>query len=265
MSSPGYRRNLPISEELIRAIISAVDDDMHGTRTETICERLDQTPQRLGEAFEFVKEKGILYGFGGLWFHPERYAEAANRFLATLADAHRLDPSNGAVPPRVVAERAQFEWTHKASARIAYDLISSRRLKGDEDGVRLPEFVPRIGVKQEITLSKVAQTLTAAGFCPPVGAALAVAVNLPIQALNEILRVGEQTGRVVPMENDIWTTPVVLDRAYEELKQVSNRGKVTIAEARTALDASRRYAHAFMVRLAEEGRAEPGAGEWQLI
>lgn len=265
MNSRDDGRTLRLSDDLIRALVGAVTDDLHGTRTETICERLDESPQRLGDAFEYVKENGILLGFAGLWLHPERYDEATERFLTALADVHRTEPGNGAVVPREIAQRAELDWTSKAAARVAGDLIASGRLKGDEEGVRLPGFVPTIGTKQEITLTRLVEALNAAGFRPPVGQGFAVAVNLPSQAMDEILRVGEHTGRLVPMENGLWTTPELLDRAHRELKRGARNGTVTIADARTLLEASRRYAHAFLLHLAQDGRAEPGNGDWRLL
>ncbi|RYG85205.1 hypothetical protein EON77_05985 [bacterium] len=67
------------------------------------------------------------------------------------------------------------------------------------------------------------------------------------------------------MEAGIWTTPAVLNRAYEAFRRISTNGHITIAEARDALDASRRYAHAFLVRLAEDGRVENRDGEWRIL
>ena len=256
---------LPVSEGLVRAIISAVDDGPHGTRTETICERLDESPQRLGDAFEFIKENRVVLGFAGLWMHPNGYEEGAEHFLFQLENIHRLNPDTGAIPPWQVVQRTDLGWTHKATVRIVSELIRAGRLKGDEEGVRLPGFVPQIGAKQEITLGRVVSALEAAGFRPPVGPALAAMTNLPTQALREVLRLGEFTDRLVPMENGIWTTPDVLNRAHRTLRTAAKEGMLTIAVARTALDASRRYAHAFLLRLTDEGRAVPQNGEWQIL
>lgn len=261
----GRIRALPITEDLVRAIVAAVDDGPHGTRTEAICARLDESPQRLGDAFEFVKERGILLGFAGLWMQPEAYTEGSERFLNGLADAHRQQPSIGGVPPRSVVQRCDLGWTHKATARIVRDLIGAGRLKGDEQGVRLPDFQPQISIKQEVTLARIVQVLDDAGYRPPIGGALALAVHLPTQALPEILRLGEFSDRLVPLEAGIWSTPTVLDRAYGALRRVSPSGDVTIADARDALATSRRYAHAFLVRLATEARAENEDGEWRIL
>ncbi|RYG85206.1 hypothetical protein EON77_05990 [bacterium] len=130
-----------------------------------------------------MKERGILLGFAGLWMRPEDYPEATARFLSALADVHRLQPAGGEVPPWSIVLRSELGWTHKGTDRIVRDLIREGRLKGDERGVRIPEFQPQIVGRQEATLARVVEVLEAGGYRPPIGGALAMTVNLPLQAL----------------------------------------------------------------------------------
>ena len=258
-------RNLVLSEEIVRAILDAVDDDVHGTETHTVCERLDESPQRLGEIFEFIKEKGILLGFAGLWFHPERYAEGEGRFLRALDEHHLADPNDAAVDPARVAREAGLDWTGKATRRIVRDLVAERRLKGDDArGVRLPGFVPKIPIRQQVALERIVAALDAGGFHPLGGNALARAVNLPTQALAETLRAGEHTERLVPLGGDIWLTREGLDAVAATIARAHGNGEFTVADARTALDTSRRFAFAFLEGLESEGRAAVVEGRWRL-
>ena len=255
-------RTIPLSEGLVRAVIDAVSDDLHGTETSEICERLDEPPQRLGDAFEFVKARGILLGFGGVWFHPDRYEEATARFLAALEDIHRGDPSLGAVSPGRVARHAGLEWPHKTALRVATDLIAERRLKGDPDGVRIPGFAPKLDARQELAIERVVRALDANGFSPVGGGTLAAAVHLPPGALAEVLRAGEYTDRLVPLEDGIWFTAERLNEAGETLRQAAGDNSLTTADARTALATSRRYAHAIVAHLLAVGELVAGEDGW---
>ncbi len=255
---------IPLSEPLVRALVGAVSDDVHGTETREICERLNETPQRLGDAFEFVKSQGVLLGFGGVWFHPDRYGEGAELFLGALAEIHRADPGVGAVPPGRAARQAGLEWPRKAALRIAADLVAEGRLKGDADGVRLPGFRPTMNARQELALERVVLALEAPGFSPLGGNALAAAVNLPTGALREVLRAGEYADRVAPLEDGIWFSAARLQEAERLLAQAAAGGTITIGRARTVLGTSRRFAHAILAYLSAHGRAEGSEGEWRI-
>lgn len=246
----------------MRALLAAVDSGPAGTDTDEICRRLDESRQRLADVFEFLKEKRILLGFGGVWFHPDGYLEAADRFCATLAELHQHDASRGTLPPIHVVRTMGATWPHKAVRAIARDLIAWGRVKGNEDGVRMPDFRPTLTVRQQVALERIAAILDASGYVPLGLTPLARAANLPTQALSEALRVGEYLDLVVPVSEGFWMTPARVEEAFERFASLPQ--PFAVSQARDALEASRRVAHALLLHLQREFRATVEEDGWRV-
>lgn len=256
-------RKLALNERNVRAVLAAVDPGSAGTETEEVCRRLDESPQRLGDVFEFLKEKRILLGFGGVWFHPDGYLEAADLFISRLTELHQLEPGRGTLPPLQVVRSAGLNWPSKAIRAIVRDLIRWGRIRGDETGVRLPDFRPTINIRQQVSLERVVELIEASGFHPLGGGSLARAANLPSQALREILRIGEYYDQLVPLAEEIWLTPGLINAAVAEFRKLDS--PFPVAAARDALATSRRIAHAILEYLESVGRAAVEEGHWRLI
>ncbi|MEW6268597.1 MAG: SelB C-terminal domain-containing protein, partial [Thermodesulfobacteriota bacterium] len=92
-----------------------------------------------------------------------------------------------------------------------------------------------------------ATALEAGGFTPPDVKQLQAQLELTAPRLLEVLRVLERKGSVVRVAQDVWYAASVLEQARAKLLEfLASHPEVTVAEYRTLLGASRKYALALL-------------------
>ncbi len=224
------------------AILTLLAGNEQGMPTDDIARHLGQTAQSLGEVLESLLKAKKLFGFSGLWYDKAAFVAAAGRFLKALGELHAEQPTQALASRDKVAGRAGLKWTGKPFDRILAALTQSGKLHLSGTGVRLPSFQIALSAKQRAFLDRVVGTLDAAGANPPSSQDLANLVHAPVQAVDEILRLGVEAGAVVRVAEGIYYSPSQLEVLQAQARKLGAKGPFTAAEFRDAVGTSRKYA-----------------------
>jgi selenocysteine-specific elongation factor len=211
-----------------------------GIETAAICEALGQTQQMLGTAFETLKKSGEALGFAGIWISKENYGPLTVRVLEAVADLHKQSPQAAGIDKAKVASRAGLRWPVKSFDRLAAQMAEDGAILMSGSDIRHPEHKVAINDKQEALLQRTLDAMRKGGAVVPSAGDLALEVGAPRQAIDEMIRLGLATNRLVKVDEGLFYPPETL----EELKQTLHSfGKpFTVAEFRDKTGSSRKYA-----------------------
>lgn len=228
--------------ESAEPILGVLRDEAQGVGTEEICRRLGKTPQALGDTFERLSARGAILGFAGLWFDAEAWAEASEQFLAALGQLHESNPLAAFVPREKVVAQAGYKWTGKPLDRIVAHLAASGKIQMSGPSVKLSDFKIRLTERQRAFLDRALHELKKEPVNTPTAYDLSKALVAPIQAIEEILRLGVQAGEIASLGDGVWYTPSQLARIRDETKTVFGGRSFTAGEFRDHFKTSRKYA-----------------------
>lgn len=209
--------------------------------TDEICRRLGKTPQSLGDTFESLIRAKKLLGFAGLWFTPEVFKERAKRFLETLAEAHRKQPTHPAHPRERIVSEAKLGWAGKPLDRILALLAESGKIEVNGTSVRLVGFKVKFTDRQRVFLDRIKAELEKEPINTPNPHRLSQLLNVPMQAVEEVLKLGVQADEVVGLDDGVFYTHEQIARIKERVKEAAKGQPFTAAEMRDALGATRKY------------------------
>jgi hypothetical protein len=203
-----------------------------------------------------------LRRLGGLLIDPDQARLAERRILSALRRMHREDPlASGfrvdAVLSRALASPDLRPATHRGAGRLhldhrplralVEDMVSRGRLVADGRRIRLSDHRPELGLDMRRRADELLGELRAAGASPPRAAAVARRVGLPEPVLDHL----RATGELVAVAPEI-DYP---DDVYRQLRDAAlgfagEHGRLpSVAEYRSAIGASRRYAAALLERI----------------
>lgn len=222
------------------ALIDLVGKAPDGLATEEACRALGRTAQDLGDVFERLKVEGGLLGYAGLWFAPETFEAAVGRLHAALLALHEAAPTKSTVPRDRALERARLPWRGKPLERIVAALAAEGRLRvvGNEFGH--PEHSARLNARQRELLDRVEAELEREKINVPGGREVAQALGVPVQAVEEILRVGLDCGELVRVGEGIVFTRGQIEALAAEARAFGR--PFSAAEFRDRLGTTRKYA-----------------------
>jgi selenocysteine-specific elongation factor len=223
------------------AILHVLQDRIEGLPTEEICRRLGRTPQALGTTFEQMMAAKKLYGFAGQWFDPASLELAFDRFNSALLAIHNAKPSQSHWPRESVVQKAGLHWTGKPLDRLLQHWAAEGRIYLNGTQVRSAEFVVKLNEKQESLLSRVEAVLEPAGMNVPSVEDVSKKVFVPIQAAEEILRLGIETGRICRVADGLFYPVGTLDKIKSELAAKIGKSPFSAADVRDMFQSSRRY------------------------
>jgi hypothetical protein len=225
-------------ETLSQDILSAISGFPSGVMTEAICSALGRTAQELGDSLADLKERGQVIGFAGLWFLPSDFRDAREAFLSALRSAQEAKPEVAFWDAAIVARDAGLGWSGKPLERILGHLGPAVRLSSK--GVRLRSVSLALTPRQAELLDRVLKIDPGKwGLLP--SKELSNLLEMPVQAVDEILRLGDLAGRVAEVGLG---TYFPMDR-LKELEELVGRG-VSAGELRQQFGAPRRVAGLLM-------------------
>lgn len=248
-------------EEAVLSVVSAAGE---GVPTEEICRVLGRTPQDLGSTFESLKGSGKLFGFAGLWLTPSRFEECAHRLERALHDLHEAEPTRSTQTRERALKHAGLRWSGKPLDRIIAALAESGRLVSRGTEIAHPEFRVRLNARQAELLDRVVAELQSHGASVPGGRDLAQLLAVPIQAVEEILRLGVQAGRLLRVAEDVHYTTEQVEGFKEAVRRLGRAGRFTAAEFRDELGTTRKYAIALLEHF-DSIRLTTRMGEHRLV
>ncbi|HVT11290.1 MAG TPA: selenocysteine-specific translation elongation factor [Fimbriimonadaceae bacterium] len=225
-------------EEAILGVIGASPD---GVVTEEVCRLVGKSQQTLGKPFENLLSQGKVYGFAGLWFSVEGFEEGWKRFMKALEGLHEKNPSTASVARERVLQAAGLPWTGKPLDRILAAMVQRNRIVLTGTSVRSPSFRVSLSPKQRQFLDRIVAALTAEPVNTPNPHRLSELLSVPMQAVEEVLRLGVQAGEVVSLGEGVFYTPAQLDALKKRTAERMGTKPFAAAQLRDALGTTRKY------------------------
>ena len=175
-------------EDPAEAIMRILNDRNEGVMTHEICKLMNVTQQDLGDVFAELKGQRKAMSFGGTWFTPEVFLREAQRFLASLTDIHKKEPTIPFVPAELVMEQMNRSWDAKCLDLIVAQLVALKKIDAEGSKVRMIGFRIQLSGKQDSFLARVELELDKHGINAPYVSEVAKALVTPTQAVDEIMK-----------------------------------------------------------------------------
>lgn len=237
--SGGPQRELSLDESLVNLIEGASG----GVETAEICRLLGRTPQELGDTLEELVDCGKAIGFAGLWFSSATLKAARDRFLRALEEVHAQNPRRASVSRDLVVSQSGLKWSGKPLERLVAYFASQGdvRVRGAE--VTSVHFRIELPARQRELLDKLVVHLSEGGINPPMAHDLAKSVQVPQQAVDEVLQIGVQTGELYFVGEGIFYPSAVMQSLVAQLRELgADEYRFTASEFRDRMGTSRKYA-----------------------
>lgn len=228
------------SEEL--AILAALEGKGDGMPTAEICRRLGKTPQDLGDVFEKLSAAGSIKGFAGLWFDADAFGVSTARFVTALNELHQHAPLVAYQPREKVVSRAGFSWAGKPLDRIIATMAEVGQIEANGTAVKAGGFVIQLTEKQKSFLERVIQSLESEKVNTPTVFDLAKSLGVPVQAIEEILKLGIQAGKIIALGEGVWYTVEQVSAIRTATREKFGPLGFTAAEFRDTFSTTRKYA-----------------------
>ncbi len=248
----------PIAERILRVLSSKPS----GTKTEEVCEALGMIANALGDAFEDLKKSERALGFAGVWLTPEQFDSLAERIRSALAKLHEANPRSSYHPKATVLQEAGVDWDPKPVDRLISRLAEERRVLVQGSGMRHPDFAIRLSDKQQELLSRVLEVMEKFGAVAPDAKELAGEAGAPPQAIEEIWRLGVETGQIVRVEEGMYYSRRTIEELETTVRQLGPR--FTVAQFRDATGSSRKFALP-LLQYFDEAKVTRRVGEERVV
>lgn len=226
-----------LSTKLVRLIAASPQ----GIDTSALCEQLAKTPQELGDIFENLVESGEAIGLAGLWLSEKNWKIATTKVEDVLKNLHSSHPAIESHEAQSVWKAAGFNWPAKQVDRASRKIAESTSVVYDGTGLRLVVAQLKLSERQKRFIERVVAELDASGYSTPNPHKLGKSLGTPIQAVEEILRIGHLSGHVVFLEDGVCYSRKQVEELKVQLKEVSAGKAFTAGEVRDWLGISRRY------------------------
>jgi selenocysteine-specific elongation factor len=223
------------------AILGAVGENLNGVPTEEICRTLGKSQQALGDAFEKLLKQEKLRGFAGLWFTESGFEQGLAKFMTALQSLHEKNTGMANIPRDRVIQAAGLSWNGKPLDRILAALAQEGRLVVNGTNVRAPEFKVQFATKQRQFLDRIIQALEAQPVNTPNPHQLSEIIHAPIQAVEEVLRLGVQSGEVVSLGEGVYYTRGQLENLKKRTLELMGTKPFPAAALRDKLGTTRKF------------------------
>lgn len=222
-------------------IIAAIHENPNGVQTEEICRLMGVSQQQLGDNFEVLIRERRIIGFAGVWYQPHIFLAQANIFLTALAEVHQEHPMQLFHPREIVLKRTGQKWFGKPFERILAKLAELGKIELEGTKVKLKEFNIQLSAKQEAFLVRVEAELNKTLINVPYSSDIARDMNVPVQAIDEILTMAKNAGRVIKVLDSLYYTFDQMERIKDNLKSIFGSQPFMASEAKEALATSRKF------------------------
>ncbi len=223
------------------AIMRILTDRNEGVMTQEICKLMNVSQQDLGEVFAGLKGQRKAMSFGGTWFTPDVFLREAQRFLASLTDLHKKEPTVPFIPAELVMEQMNRSWDAKCLDLIVAQLVALKKIDAEGSRVRMTDFRIQLSGKQDSFLARVELELDRHGINAPYVSEVAKALVTPTQAVDEIMKLGSYAGRLVEVSDGTYYTLDQLEKIKRKVALWAGDREFNASELRDFLDTSRRF------------------------
>jgi len=227
-------------------LVRVVHNAPVGIMATEIARLLGRTVQDIGDEIERSKNSGEILGFAGLWFTGENYRSATNRFLSALKTIHEDNPTKAMIPREMVAKAADLPWRDKPLDRMISFWTHERLIRSEGTNVAAFDYRPVLNNRQRILLDRTILLLNEGKMSSPSPFELVKLLNVPPQALDEILRIGVEAGELLRLEEGIYYSEIFLKEIVIDFKTRFSGKRFTAADVREAFASSRKYVIPFL-------------------
>jgi Elongation factor SelB, winged helix len=231
--------------ELEHQVLEVIQDRPQGVATKTVCARLKRTPQELGDAFESLANSNLIVGFGGLWLTVQSFQSFSDAFIEKLSLFHQLNPSVILAPSAEIAILAAWTLDPKPLDRMINRLASEGAIYKGEAGVRISEFRPVLPERPRTFLDRVKATLECEPINTPTPHAMSQTLHVPSIAVEEILKLGVETGEIAQLGETVYYTTGQLEALRLRLGELGEEN-LTASSVRDTFGTTRKYAVALL-------------------
>ncbi|MEO2169800.1 MAG: SelB C-terminal domain-containing protein, partial [bacterium] len=164
-----------------------------------------------------------------------------------LADYHRVHPLDPGMDLESLRSRLRVSVPPKLFRSVIEILETEKIVLRDESTIRLPAHEVRIEEDDAAVLLRLVNAISVGAFAPPDARRLSESLDLPAIRIKELLKILLERGDLVRVSGEIYFERDTLERASTLLKEhLAGQPEITVAEFRTAIGASRKYALALM-------------------
>lgn len=223
------------------AILAALSGKTKGVPTDEICRIVGRAQQALGNVFESLRKQDKVIGFAGLWYESGAFESAKHEFLQALMDVHQARSNELWQNREDAVQKSGLGWSGKPLDRIVAHLVELGLIHSQGNQIRHADFRLQLQPKQELLLDRVITALDGAGVNVPNPTDLAGLVPAPIQAIEEIIRLGLGAGKLVRIEPTIVYSQQGIRMIQNDLRERFGSRPFTAAECRDAWNSTRKY------------------------
>ena len=235
------------------AIVQMVAGSEHGVTTDGVCRAVGKSAQSLGSTFERLKGEGRLLGFAGLWLTVENFAAVTEKLRNALQELHDEDPTQLFLPREKALSKAGIKWSGKPLDRIVTHLTETDVLRSQGTNIALAGFKVKFSDRQRAMIDRVIAELDKAGLSVPAPKLIALEINVPPQAVTEIIKVGVAAGELVRIEEGINYSADMYRKVVEQIRTDFKDRQFSASEFRGHMKTSRKYAIPFLEHLDSKG------------
>lgn len=181
------------------------------------------------------------------WTTSEKWKRLEAEVVDALREFHRVHPIASGMDLESLRSRLRVPLPGRIFRPVIARLDAAGLVVREDTTVRLPEHRVQLDEAQEGQASEILDAVVSGGLTPPDAKQLASSLRLnPSKAL-ELLHMLEKQDKVVRVTPDIFYGAAAYARAKELLHGgIAGSDEITVAEYRTALSASRKYALALL-------------------
>ncbi|MBS1724619.1 MAG: selenocysteine-specific translation elongation factor [Armatimonadetes bacterium] len=228
--------------DISESVANLIADSKAGIATDEVCRTVGRDRQALGDTFQSLVQTRRIVGFAGLWFSPEAFKKCAVAFLSALEALHDREPAKAAFSREKVAAAAGLEWQGKPLDRIITFLGEQSKLRVSGGLLAFPGRGATLNAAQRQLLERVTSLLESSGVNVPSPSETALALGVPVQAVNAMLDMGLKAGELVRLADLVWYTPAQIQGLLATAKAKLGGERFSVSQFREALGTSRKYA-----------------------
>lgn len=232
------------AESFESEISRVVSGNESGVTTEEICKLLSQTPQVLGDSFESLKRSRKLYGFAGLWISAEAYSAVSAQLVGALGRFHADHPRRIGCSEAELYELSGMKWDVKPFNRLIKQMASDSVVVEFGTELRLAGVRFELSENQRLLLERVAGVMDSCGALAPTPRQLAEELQIPLQAVEEMIRLGIASGDLIEIETNLVYPKQTIEKILDTVRELPS--SFSVAEFRDATQSSRRLAIALL-------------------
>jgi selenocysteine-specific elongation factor len=234
------KRDAPVGDAEAM-LFEFVANSPSGILTNDICNKLRKTQQELGDVFEKLITEQKIISFAGLWMTPISFLTEAQKFLLALQELHEAFPTKIFQPREAVVAKMESNWSAKPLDRIVQKLADLGKIEMHNNGIRLKGFKITLSAKQDSFLTRVEEELNQHGLEIPYASQIAKRLGVPVKAVEEIMTLGYNAGRLVMTAETLYYTQIQIETFKSMLKDHFKDEAFGVTEMRDLFGTSRRF------------------------